>query len=223
MEIIIYHGSEEIIEKPEFGKGSLNNDYGRGFYCTQSIELSKEWACKNNRDGYSNVYKIDASDLKICNLNSSDYNILNWLALLTKHRGYWQRNSIAEDAKEYLQEHFYVDISEYDVVIGNRADDSYFSFAQDFIMGTISLQKLSRAMNLGMFGEQIMIKSKKAFSKLCYIGNEVASASQYFYQKKERDMIARRDYANTKSANLTEEIYIIDLLRGRVKADEIGI
>ena len=92
-----------------------------------------------------------------------------------------------------------------------------------FIMGTISLQKLSRAMNLGMLGEQIMIKSEKAFSKLCYIGNETASASQYFYQKKERDVIARRDYANTKSANLTEEIYIVDLLRGRVKADEISI
>ena len=28
--IIIYHGSENIIAKPEYGKGRLNNDFGQG-------------------------------------------------------------------------------------------------------------------------------------------------------------------------------------------------
>lgn len=32
--IRIYHGSEYVIEKPIYGKGSARNDYGRGFYCT---------------------------------------------------------------------------------------------------------------------------------------------------------------------------------------------
>ena len=31
--IILYHGSNEKIEKPVFGKGKAYNDYGRGFYC----------------------------------------------------------------------------------------------------------------------------------------------------------------------------------------------
>ena len=39
--IRICHGSENIIEKPEFGKGKTTNDYGRGFYCTESIELER--------------------------------------------------------------------------------------------------------------------------------------------------------------------------------------
>ena len=38
--MIIYHGSEKIIEKPVFGKGNLRNDYGKGFYCTESEELA---------------------------------------------------------------------------------------------------------------------------------------------------------------------------------------
>lgn len=143
MGTILYHGSEYLIENPQFGKGSLHNDYGRGFYCTENIELAKEWACGKQTNGYANIYELDMSDLKCLNLNSKRYNILNWLAILADHRTYWQNGSIAEEAKKYIKDHFLLDISEYDVMIGYRADDSYFSFAQDFVSGLISLQKLS--------------------------------------------------------------------------------
>ena len=39
----IYHGSKDIIEKPKYGYGKRYNDYGLGFYCTDSIEMAKEW------------------------------------------------------------------------------------------------------------------------------------------------------------------------------------
>ena len=111
MKKIIYHGSQYIIEKPEFGKGAAQNDYGRVFYCTESIELAKEWACAKDTNGYANQYELDATGLKILNLNASEYSILNWLAILTKNRTYWQNASIAEEAKKYLQQHFLIDIS----------------------------------------------------------------------------------------------------------------
>lgn len=62
--LTLYHGSPEIIEKPEFGKGKLHNDYGRGFYCTESIELAKEWACTEGQDGYVNQYGLDTEGLR---------------------------------------------------------------------------------------------------------------------------------------------------------------
>lgn len=34
----LYHGSQFIIQKPEYGKGARHNDYGKGFYCTEQIE-----------------------------------------------------------------------------------------------------------------------------------------------------------------------------------------
>ena len=40
--IDIYHGSANIIKQPAFGAGKLYNDYGRGFYCTEHIELAKQ-------------------------------------------------------------------------------------------------------------------------------------------------------------------------------------
>ena len=38
----LYHGSSNIIEKPLFGYGKAYNDYGLGFYCTESLEMAKE-------------------------------------------------------------------------------------------------------------------------------------------------------------------------------------
>lgn len=218
MKKIIYHGSDHIIEKPEYGLGATTNDYGRGFYCTKSLELAKEWACGKGSDGFANKYELDLDELKVINLNQEPYNILNWLAVLTKHRTYWQNSSISAEAKAYLQEHFYVDISDYDVVIGYRADDSYFSFAQDFVSGTISLQKLQRAMHLGELGEQIVLISKKAFSHIKYLGNESAESSIYYNQKNDRDKRAKQAYRSEKNitANL-DELFILDIMRGNIQ------
>lgn len=41
----LYHDSEKIVETPQFGAGNPRNDYGLGVYCTQNLELAKEWAC----------------------------------------------------------------------------------------------------------------------------------------------------------------------------------
>lgn len=160
--MIIYHGSKDIIEKPEFGKGNKKNDYGLGFYCTENVELAKEWACSNNEtNGYANQYEIDLTDYRILDLREEKYSILNWMALLLKFRTFDVNTPISAQAKEYILENFYVDVGEYDVIIGYRADDSYFSFAKDFINNTISVEQLAEAMRLGELGIQIVLKSER--------------------------------------------------------------
>ena len=67
--IKLYHGSPMIIEKPVFGKGKAYNDYGRGFYCTEHIELAKEWSCGEETDGYANQYELCTDGLKILDLS----------------------------------------------------------------------------------------------------------------------------------------------------------
>lgn len=218
MGIILYHGSENIIEKPEFGKGALHNDYGRGFYCTENIELAKEWACASQHNGYANVYEFDITGLKCLNLNSPEYNILNWLAILADNRTYWQNGSISEQAKKYVKDNFLPDISEYNVITGYRADDSYFSFAQDFVANTISLQKLSEAMRLGKLGEQIVLKSPKAFDQIKFLGYESAEAGEYYLKKSEREREARKEYRSRKKevANIND-LFILDIIREGIK------
>lgn len=51
--------------------------YGRGFYCSEHIELAKEWSCNESVDGFANKYELDTSGLKILNLSSEEYTILH--------------------------------------------------------------------------------------------------------------------------------------------------
>lgn len=218
MKKILYHGSESIITKPAFGMGAKNNDYGRGFYCTENKELAKEWACAKNRNGFVNQYNLDLSNMRILYLNSPEYSVLNWLAILAANRTYWQKGSIAEEAKKYLADNFLLDISGYDIIIGYRADDSYFSFAQDFVMGAISLQKLSEAMRLGKLGEQVVLKSEKAFEKINFLDYEAVAAVEYYTKKVTRDRDAQREYRKSKRTQATiQELYILDIMRENIK------
>ena len=222
--MLLYHGSENIIYKPVFGAGNAANDYGRGFYCTENYDIAGEWACKRESDGFINRYEIDPDGLHTCDLNDPQYSILHWLAVLTGYRGYWQKNSIAEEAKEFLQAHYLIDLSPYDLVRGYRADDSYFSFAQDFIMGTISLRKLSHAMRLGRPGEQIVLKSRQAFDRIVFLSAEPADCALYYPRKTSRDLEARRAYSETRSvADRADDVYILDILRGQVRDDELRV
>ena len=216
--MIIFHGSDHIIETPLHNGSKRTNDYGYGFYTTENKELAMEWACSDNRDGFANTYELNIDGLHILNLNDSQYCILTWLAVLTKYRSYWQSGSVAEEAKNYLQKNFFVDPSEYDIVIGYRADDSYFSFAQDFVSGAISLRKLSEAMRLGKLGEQVVLKSKKSFSQIRFIDAETAAAEIYFEKKSIRDRDARRAYRlSRKEAENINELYMLDIMREEIR------
>ena len=216
--MIVYHGSDHIVKTPLYNGSKRTNDYGYGFYTTENKELAMEWACSDNRDGFANIYELNTDGLHILNLNDSQYTILNWLAVLTKYRSYWQSGSVAEEAKNYLQKNFFVDPSGYDIVIGYRADDSYFSFAQDFVSGAISLRKLSEAMRLGKLGEQVVLKSKKSFSQIRFIDAEAAAAEIYFEKKSIRDRDARRAYRlSRKEAENINELYMLDIMREEIR------
>ena len=186
--LTIYHGSPEIIEMPQFGKGKTYNDYGRGFYCTEHIELAKEWACTEDVDGFVNKYEIDLSKLK---------------------RG-----------REWLIEHFIPDTEGYDAIIGYRADDSYFSFARAFVNNEISLNQLSYAMRLGKRGEQVVLKSKKAFDEIKFVSYEVCDNTIYYAKRKARDDGAREAFNAELEKEDLNGLFMRDIIREEVTPDD---
>ncbi len=217
--MIIYHGSKNIIEKPEFGKGNERNDYGLGFYCTENVELAKEWACSNNEtNGYANKYELDLGAYKVLDLRQEKYSILNWMALLLKFRTFDVNTPISAQAKEYILDNFYVDVEDYDIIIGYRADDSYFSFAKDFINNTISVEQLSEAMRLGELGVQIVLKSKNVFDTIIYVCHEMAECKEYYVKRVSRDKNAREAYLNgSRKQSATEGLFVMDIIRKGLK------
>ena len=217
--ITIYHGSESIIENPIYGKGKKSNDFGRGFYCSDSEEMAMEWAVSSLRDGFANRYSLDLEHLNVLELNSSEYTILNWIAVLVEHRLFSIKTPVAGRAKKYLIENFGLNVNAYDIITGYRADDSYFDYAESFLNNGISVEQLAKAVKLGKPGEQIVIKSEYGFSKLKYEGYRVAEKEKFYVLRK-----ARNDEANRNYFKMLEEecngLYIQDIIRGGIGNDD---
>ena len=220
----LYHGSENIIQKPQYGFGKKYNDYGLGFYCTEHMDMAKEWGVSLDKNGYANCYELECEGLAILNLNDEKYCILHWLTILLENRTFDIPSALALEAKDYLTKNFSVDYKKYDAIIGYRADDSYFSFAQDFINGTISYRQLNRAMHLGKLGQQFVIKSKKAFERIQYLGYELAESSEWYAKKMLRDRTARREYFDMeRNKRERGDIYIARIIDEEMTTDDLRI
>lgn len=218
--IIIYHGSTKVIDKPTYGYGKIYNDYGQGFYCTKNLELAKEWACSDNVFGYANKYELDITDLKVLDLSSKKYTVLNWIALLLDNRIVNLPTPLQMKARDYLIKNFLPDYKNYDVIFGYRADDAYFQFARAFIANEISLSQLALAMKLGKLGYQYCLKSKKAFQRLKFIGYEEADPEIYYNRKKIRDEEARNTFLKELENDDMDGIYLRDIIKEEMKNDD---
>lgn len=215
------HGSDHIIERPVFGAGKAHNDYGMGFYCTESLDMAKEWGVGGDHDGYANIYDLDLTGLSVLDLNDPEFCILHWLAILMNNRTLTLQSGLATEAQDYLKRHFLLDVDAYDGIQGYRADDSYFSFAEDFVNGAISYKQLANAMKLGKLGQQFVLKSQRGFDQLTYIGYEVAKREDWYAKKVLRDRTARRDYFDhEKNRRHRGDIYITDILDEEMKPND---
>lgn len=208
----IYHGSKNIIEQPSLNGSNINNDYGPAFYLTNDLESANEWACRNNTVGFVNHYELKMNNLKVLDLtDKSKWSVLNWIAILMHHR------SINDSVKrsfqhrlDYLEQHYYVDISKYDVVIGYRADDAYFRFPLDFIRGNLTQEQLENVYQLGNLGIQYALISQKALDSLTFIK---AESSEWKYVGK---YFLRVDYATHIFDDLSKDedgTRITDIIR----------
>ena len=220
--LTLYHGSEHIVRKPEFGLGRPYNDYGQGFYCTLDFDLACEWACKGGRDGFVNSYALDTEGLRALDMLDGKHSILNWIAILLAHRTFSLTNEIAIDARDYLIEHFGIDTDRFDIVVGYRADDSYFSFAEVFVENGIPLRKLDEALRLGKLGEQYVLTSPAGINRLEFVEAVPAEGSLYFPRLKARDELARSLWRDRVKPGRTwkDDIFIVDIMREEMDNDD---
>ena len=219
----IYHGSVKIIEQPQYGAGRKDNDYGLGFYCTEDIELAKEWAASDERGGFVNCYEVEEDGMCFLNLQqipeeSGSYSaqermILQWMALLVDNRAIRLGSPVERRGKEYLVSRFLPDISKYDCLIGYRADDSYFSYARAFLSNTLTICQLSAAMRLGNPGHQYVIRSPRMFDRIRFLEAVPVDGGVYFPKRMQRDQSARKEFRRMLEEEAGEGRYLSDLMR----------
>lgn len=186
--ILLYHGSDHIIYTPEYLGGKDDNDYGNGFYTTEYEERAKSWAALNGDPTHSivNKYELDLDGLNVLDL--ADFGVIAWIAEVVYNRGTSQE--MTEILGKRLVELYKMDTSEYDIIKGYRADDSYTQVIEAFLLNQINIAEVERLFYKGSLGNQIFLKSEKAFSQITWLGSyEVESEEKYATA----DLQARRE------------------------------
>ena len=220
--IRLYHGAPNIVGRPRYGAGDPHRDFGSGFYCTQNPELAEEWASPDGTGGYVNEYELDTKGLKILDLRRTGIPIMSWLGLLAANRTFRTDSESAVRAIDFLTDNYLPDIGGFDAVRGMRGDDSHFSFATDFINSTVSLGRLSACVDRSRDGEQFVLVSERAISKLRFVGSGPVDGESCFRRRCERDLRARSSYLGRGKRESIDEYDIMmeDLVLGRVPKDD---
>lgn len=214
--IIIYHGSENIIERPiyQYFKSNNHNDYGYGFYTTLDKDIAKEWANRKNNSGYLNVYSFNDDGLKILDLTDANkYSVLNWIAILLHFRDLRKSINLKyRDELAFLKQ-YYIDVLLYDVVIGYRADDAYFRFPLMFIQNKLTLDKLGELYLYGNLGKQYVLISKESFNRIEFLrAVKVENYYHDFYLNRIND--ANKSYNELEKAEMINNgLRIKDLMK----------
>lgn len=209
----LYHGSKLIIQNPNVKGSKEDNDYGPAFYLTKDLESAHEWACRNGVVGYINKYQIDIYKLSILDLtDKSKYSVLNWIAILLHFRALTP--SFIKSFKprlDFIEANYYIEPSNYDVVIGYRADDAFFRFPLGFVRGNITLEQLEHSFKLGELGIQYALMSEKAIKSLKYIEAEQSEAK---YINKYFDRVNSTTNRYDSLSKDEEGTRVFDLIRG---------
>lgn len=214
MEKKIYHGGKRIVRTPAFGTGRPYNDFGLGFYCSEYPQYAAEWAAGPGGNGFVSSYSIDSDGLRIINLCSSQYNPLHWLGLLFNYRVFDLSSDSAYKAREYINKYFPLDYQACDCIIGYRADNRCFMFAQAFLGARLSYMSFRNALSGDDSNRQFVLKSNRAFDRIIFTGYEPALGELYFPSMRSREIRAMK---NIKRYTFSNDFYITDLISEEVR------
>ena len=211
----IYHGASKIVRSPKFGAGRPYNDFGLGFYCSEYPQHAAEWAVSRGSNGFVSTYSIDNEGLRIINLCSNQYTPLHWISLLFNYREFDTSSDIAYRAKEYINRFFSVDHQGCDCIIGWRADNRCFMFAQEFLNGSVSYQRLKSVLSDDS-NRQFVLKSNRAFDRLSFSGYEPALREEHFPVIKGREL---RSIKESSKASVKHDpgLFVTDLIEEEVR------
>lgn len=201
----IYHGSDKIVERPLYGAGKSDNDYGSGFYTTEDCEKSKQWAVLFGSEiSVCNKYIIETRGLTILNLD--DYGPLAWIAELVYNRG-----AVSDEARvaaEAFCKKYRVDSSQADIIIGSRATGNYLEATDAFLEGKLSVDETFRLLKKGGFGLQFFIKSERAFNAITFKSHEYVKDDE-FVDCDAMVKIEITKFLNNRTTQIEQDGYVV--------------
>jgi len=153
--LLLYHGSNMVVESPEIRKPNRNLDFGMGFYTTSSLEQANSFShiVFNRRGGrpilsiYDFDYETARSSLAIKEFAHADEEWFDFVCAMRigEYRG-----------------------RQYDIIIGPVANDTVYRTFIGFLAGVTGKEEALRQLMARKLHDQIAFCSDKALGFLTY-------------------------------------------------------
>lgn len=152
----IYHGSIEIVEKPEIREANRSLDYGSGFYATTSYEQALSWVKRRANEkklskGYINTYEFNEDSINNFKHLIFESATEEWLDFVMQNR--------IHDSFEH----------DYDIVYGPVANDKVYASFALFEGGFINKQALISELKTYKLVDQYLFHTEDSLKTLKFI------------------------------------------------------
>lgn len=162
---LLFHGSKAgITGALSLDKSRDNNDFGRGFYCGESLRQSTMFVARYPR---SCVYMamFDSSGLASLRFKVDE----QWMLAVAYHRG-----RLKAYEKHPLLQEIINDVSRADYIVAPIADNRMFETIDSFIDGEITTEQCRHCLSATNLGNQYVFKTQKALERVelveqCYV------------------------------------------------------
>ena len=205
--IVLFHGAKTNIDGPiSLEKCEENNDFGKGFYCGESLEQSAMFVA-NYPNSSLYILQFERSDLKFTEFNVDN----NWMLLVA----YFRKKLIEYEEHPVIKD-LLLKIKDVDYIIAPIADNRMFEIIDSFIEGEITDIQCQHCLSATNLGKQYVFVTENSIKNLkilrhCYL----CSSEKEYYLTSKRDSskisndkvkIARKAYRN--QGKYIEEILV---------------
>ena len=153
----LYHGSLEIVEKPQILQANRPLDFGTGFHTTTSLQQARRWVKLRMEQsqasvGFINIYEYTPKrDLRTRLFRSANE---AWVDFVHANRTVQDYNH------------------DYDIVTGPVANDNVYLSFNLYESGIITKRELIRRLKTYKLVDQLLFHTKRSLDTLEYVGNK---------------------------------------------------
>ena len=153
--MILYHGSNQIVQTPRLIVSKHSLDFGKGFYMMSDLEQAQRWAqLKTKRQGTGKA-TVSAFEVEQPFPNSIKVRVFSkadtaWLSFITTNR---RQQPI---------------INDYDIVIGPVADDQAMPSIRLYLDGFLTATQTLAHLRTWVLKDQYAFRTERALETLIF-------------------------------------------------------
>ena len=205
--IILFHGAKTYIDgRISIEKSKSTNDFGRGFYCGESLEQAAMFVA-NYPESSLYILEFDKTDLSYTQLNVDR----DWMLLIA-----YFRNKLNDYAKHPVILDLLSKLEGVDYIVAPIADNRMFEIIDSFIDGEITDVQCQHCLSATNLGNQYVFVTDKALSQLqilrhCYLASD--EKSYYLSYKQEESRVGNDKVKVARKKYRGKGEYIEDILK----------